>query len=295
MTHPGCRRAAFAAQFFAVLSLGAAYTGRPFGGAYPWGRYGYLEGVDGWKPSPYTYEDDLENPYSLYGVGRHGGYRGYSGGRDHHPPSPCPEYKTGEASRWRDAGDGSLVAFVALPGVAMGDRQVWLDSDGRTVRVRAARALPAHGRACLPRNAQISRDGRSELLEFSVPVPSAGVASRAVVRDVRGGIALIVPRARAPERAPRLHERESPQDAKAQEVSSLGSPGLKIEATPVQGPVPEERAAAVKSRQVLAMKSMVVLPPSDGVEVIEEAWPEPEKQSDAAEGWWDNRGDFHAY
>merc|ERR1719330_1425276 len=34
---------------------------------------------------------------------------------------------------------------------------------------------------------------------------------------------------------------------------------------------------------------------AQGVEVVEEDFPWPEKQADAAAGWWDNRGDFHEY
>jgi len=32
-----------------------------------------------------------------------------------------------------------------------------------------------------------------------------------------------------------------------------------------------------------------------GVEIVEEDYPWPEKRADAAEGWWDNRGEFQYY
>ena len=37
------------------------------------------------------------------------------------------------------------------------------------------------------------------------------------------------------------------------------------------------------------------MPPSDGIEVIEEEYDYPEKDADAAEGWIDMRGEFQSY
>ena len=39
----------------------------------------------------------------------------------------------------------------------------------------------------------------------------------------------------------------------------------------------------------------VALPPSDGVEVIEEDYEYPAKDADASDGWTDARGEFHEY
>lgn len=39
----------------------------------------------------------------------------------------------------------------------------------------------------------------------------------------------------------------------------------------------------------------VSLPPSDGIEVLEEDYEFPEKDPDASEGWIDVRGEFQSY
>ena len=43
------------------------------------------------------------------------------------------------------------------------------------------------------------------------------------------------------------------------------------------------------------VNDLVDLPPSDGVEVTDEEYEYPEKDPDAAEGWFDVRGDFQLY
>ena len=39
----------------------------------------------------------------------------------------------------------------------------------------------------------------------------------------------------------------------------------------------------------------VSLPPSDGIEIVEEEYEYPEKDADASEGWVDIRGEFQSY
>jgi len=219
------------------------------------------------------YDGFGRNPYDLvdgdYGYGGYGGYGGY------YDPPPCPAYRPVEASEWHETSDGQLALRVALPGVRPGAHRLWLGDDGRTVQLRASRALPPRGRTCLPSGARLSADGTSEILEELVVIPAAGDATRATFRNLRGGLEVLVPR------RPVLREG---MVAAAKQPAPSPSRSASV-GRPSKTPVPAPRPAP----------ALPPLPPSDGVQVVDEAWPAPSKLEDASEGWWDNRGDFIPY
>merc|ERR1712176_179580 len=153
---------------------------------------------------------------------------------------------------------------------------------------RAARSLSAQGgRRCLPRNARLSQDGRSEILELGMPLPSVGVdASRTTIRNIRGGIELIVPKVR-PSKPPAT----APTGARG----SMATPPSVPQATRQTQGVPKRSPPLRQNMLAQRPVQWWRLPPSDGVEVVDEDWPAEEKRADAAEGWMDNRGEFQAY
>jgi len=102
-------------------------------------------------------------------------------------------------------------------------------------------------------------------------------ASRAVLQQSQKGLQIIVPR-RAPMHVERRdHDKASDAD----------------EARPSQG---VNRETSVKQATLQGDRPIdVVQAHAQGVEVVEEEFPWPEKLADAAAGWLDNRGDFHEY
>merc|ERR1712048_1245483 len=191
-------------------------------------------------------------------------------------------------SKWQEIEDGRVAVKIGLPGVHSDNQRVWLGEDGSTVHVRAARSLSAQGgRRCLPRNARLSQDGRSEILELGMPLPSVGVdASRTTIRNIRGGVELIVPKLR-PSKPPSTAQ----TSARGSMATSPSTPQVTKQAQGVTKQSPPLRQSMLVQRPVQWWR----LPPSDGVEVVDEDWPAEEKRADAAEGWMDNRGEFQAY
>ncbi|CAK9059023.1 unnamed protein product [Durusdinium trenchii] len=200
---------------------------------------------------------------------------GHSGIYDHHniyafeEPHlpPCPTYRPIELSEWVKV-PGGYKMYASLPGVRPSDQRAQLSSDGQTIDILGFRQVPKRGHAwaheCLPRNAKLSRDSRFEILEASARVPFGDI-SRATMRQTGYGLDITVPQWP-------MRERKS---FRAQDIPQP-KPHLKLEAKPTA--VPE-----------------VPLPPSDGIEVIEEEYDYPEKDADAAEGWIDMRGEFQSY
>jgi len=79
------------------------------------------------------------------------------------------------------------------------------------------------------------------------------------------------------------------------EQNGHGTSGQKAEASSAG----QEGDSAVQQTQEASLDertaSLLDLHGSDGVEVVEEEYPEPVKMSNAAEGFWDNRGEFQQY
>jgi hypothetical protein len=147
----------------------------------------------------------------------------------------------------------------------------------------AKRPLPGGLAACLPQErvagSSISDNGRWEVIQRTFDIPASGDPSRATVEDVIEGVVVHVPlRKRKP------HARR--------EVS------LDSETMPRPTPPPSPKTAAPLAADEVQMKAteqVVVLPSSEGLLIEEEAWPEVQKDEDASEGWWDNRGEFQYY
>jgi len=219
----------------------------------------------------------FRHPSALYG-GRRAGWpfdgEVYQNYRDaysnYYEPPPCPPYRAMQISEWRPTADGKLAAHVALPDVRPEDRRVSLDETRAVISVRAARRLSAHGRRCLPRSARLSEDGRFEILDGALALPVAADVSRATVRDVRGGIEVLLPSSWPRRIAPRKLPPLPPVPPAAHRTATKG---------------PQDQSPAWR----------LALPPADGVEVVEENFPFPSEDSDAAEGWLDNRGEFQHY
>merc|ERR1712048_444541 len=183
---------------------------------------------------------------------------------------------------------GRLATTIRLPGVHHDNRRVWLGDDGSALQVRAARSLSAQGgRRCLPRSAKLSADGGAEILDLEIPLPVTAVdATRAVVRNVQGGVEVLVPLLPKSEQASRR--------SSATRVNPTATPGT-VPPVQVDSVTTQRRFKATEQTPVIRPKPTWTLPSSEGVEVVEEDWPAEDKLPDAASGWLDNRGDFHEY
>jgi hypothetical protein len=246
-------------------------------------------------------------------------------GRYYNPLS-CPTYEPMKASGWFETRGGSFVLRLDLPGVRPAWRLLRLGEDGHTLHVKAGRPLSARGRECLPGGARVSADGASEVFEQSFAIPATGDPTRAKVRDVRGGVEVIVPEAPLP-RAVQRATFKSPVGLHPGHTHATRAARLNRE---FAASLPEERGTttrteiASEARSAAAQRGAVfeasdvarssarnapptrpavskfsypplVLPSSEGLEVVDEEWPEVQKNPDAAEGWWDNRGEFQYY
>lgn len=190
--------------------------------------------------------------------------------RDESASSACPQYEAMQLQpSWQIGADGSRRLHVALPGVDPRNRHARLSDDGSLLQVSAARELPARGRACIPRTARVSADGRYELFKDVVPLPGGYDSRRMQIQHAHSGLEFILP----------------PQN--------LWSPPTRL-ATDSRG---SSSAASVgQPPMVDPSLSQPSLPyPSDGIEVVDEEYQWPEKSPDAVEGFYDNRGDFHEY
>lgn len=205
---------------------------------------------------------------------------------------PCPKYRPMELGEWQEAvtpSGGAYQMHAELPWVQPSDRRAQISPDGLSIDILGLRQVPARGRMrapeCLPRGAKLSRDGRFEILEASVPVPPGDV-SLATVRQTRHGLDITVPLRQ------HLHPANTPKtgDQKGQKDQSVdqsvhGFHGVH------RGQQPDQDDVAM--RQPKPRK--VSLPPSDGIEIVEEEYEYPEKDADASEGWVDIRGEFQSY
>lgn len=208
-------------------------------------------------------------------------------------------------SEWTRQPDGRLSLTVLLPGVRQENWEAWPSEDGKRLHVHGFRPLPARGRQCLPQRARLSRDGRHELLEAVVPFPAGAQPSKAELRQERHGLRVTVPlaprRLEVPPQLRQLHLGEQasqrPDNGPTQKLphGQHGPPGPQLE-RPTQ---PQAQVAPATSsppaRPTPPPAPKLNLPPSTGLVVEEEDYPEPAKRPDAASGWLDNRGEFHSY
>eukprot|EP00438_Fugacium_kawagutii_P005931 Skav229281 [mRNA] locus=scaffold952:380371:386639:- [translate_table: standard] len=152
----------------------------------------------------------------------------------------------------------------------------------------------------------MTEDGRFEILEASVRVPP-GDMSRATVRQLRHGLEITVPRKvhHVPHHVPHgmPHQQASPVDFQAEferkssSPSSPSSPSFFQEKGEVHSketmdepPTVTESTESTTEPTVspkASKESKVSLPPSDGIQVLEEEYEFPEKDPDASEGWID--------
>lgn len=221
----------------------------------------------------------------------------------YYQPPPCPQYQSMRLSEWTRQPDGRLSLAVLLPGVRQENREAWLSEDGKRLHIRGIRPLSARGRQCLPQSARLSRDGRHELLEATVPLPSGAQPSRAELRQERQGLRVTVPlaprRIEVPPELPPQHlgqqPSQRPDHGPTQQLphGQQGPPGLQLERPAQNQAAPATSSPPARPTPPPAPK--LNLPPSTGLVVEEEDYPEPAKRPDAASGWLDNRGKFHSY
>lgn len=208
-------------------------------------------------------------------------------------PQSCPEYQGIEVSDWVMRGKGIWAARVALPGVNSKHHQVSVDESGTGLKIWAARPLPSR-QVCLPTDTKVLEDRSAEILETVVSVPADCDASRATVRNVQGGLEILVPMSKpSVEHVGQTGRRDtsdlrtSNSEAGEQESHYAGLKHFHRAG---------KQEVSYKTRTCSARAAWLCeLPSSHGIEVIEEDFPHPEKNSDAAEGYWDNRGMFQYY
>lgn len=232
---------------------------------FPGHRIGGFDDDFGFGGSSFGRQDDAYHP------------------RAYHRPA-CPQYKPMQISEWQlvrsASGDGHKIQII-LPQVRAQDRRTQLSSDGRYLEILGLRPVPVRGRfrapECLPQDAQVSRDGQHEILEASVPLPHGADVGRATVRQYgTQGVEVLVPG--RPTRA----QVEQP---------TVSRPSTLVTARSAEHAKRLRRPAV----PTLPARPKVVLPSSDGVAVVDEDFPYPEKKSDASSGWMDNRGEFQSY
>lgn len=219
-----------------------------------------------------------------------------------HRPAPCPRYQSMHVSDWKVASDQQIALDVALPHVRNEDMRLSLSDDDSNIHVKAWRALPARGRACLPESASVSRDGRYEILEANIAVPGIADGAKASMRPLRGGIRLLVPRRPRPIDVSSVYQSQTQTANVRGEKSSSGRGHADGQTSRDQPRVAASKTVGgdakryKKATHKYARSPVkVTLPPSTGIVVEDAAFPWPKKNADASEGWVDNRGDFQYY
>eukprot|EP00435_Cladocopium_sp_Y103_P032564 s2287_g8.t1 len=212
---------------------------------------------------------------------------------------PCPKYRPMELGEWQEVvtpSGGAYQMHAELPWVRPSDRRAQISPDGLSIDILGLRQVPARGRMrapeCLPRGARLSRDGRFEILEASVQVPPGDV-SLATVRQTRQGLDITVPALRQPSLRPDTLKtpKTGDEDQKDQRVDQ----GVDQNVHGVGQRQDQSDAAMPRPKPESRATSEVSLPPSDGIEIVEEEYEYPEKDADASEGWIDVRGEFQSY
>merc|ERR1711904_131038 len=198
---------------------------------------------------------------------------------------------------WEKLPTGDFLLRSALPGVRSNARHVWLDRSGSALHIKAARPVPPSGRRCLPSNARVSSDGRFEVYETSVALPRDANAAGGTVKQTSYGIDVLLPRlpsarSPSPKRTSVLQESHAKPTEKNIKNGHAPQEASKSHTTPGQLRAPQEPGTMHAN---LASMPKVLPEIPEGVEVIDMEPEEPLKKPDAAEGWYDNRGDFQLY
>jgi hypothetical protein len=181
--------------------------------------------------------------------------------------APCPQYEPVRVSDWKSQPGRKLTLDIELPKVEKRNLRTWLDADKSMIRVEGRRSLQFRDRECLPKDASVTQDGRYEILNVEVPVPSEGMTQKWSARHVQGGLRLSVPL--------NVQHQSSSQNT-PHHSASQSQPSTK---------------AAVEMDQ----PNHPTAQPFGGVEVEDVPYEWPEKETDAAEGYFDARGDFYEY
>lgn len=283
-----CRSLALVA--LSLLTFAPTASCQSFHHGYPWHGAGGAYDFGGMPGFGHHSRFGRQNPY-----GRQGDSLDDYFGRTY---QRCPPYEAIKTSRWELLDDGSAHLQVTLPGVHSSNRRFTTGEDGQSFVVRAARALPARGQACLPRGAEVSADGRHEILEKTFAVPEQFDASGATIQSKGGSLVNIYvpPKKRASAGAPPAQQRAT-SSAKsaaggARQPEMVRKP---VPATPPARPASKKLTPQVPASPVPLPRKPANLPPSDGLEVVDEHWPAEPKSLDASEGWFDNRGEFQHY
>lgn len=236
-------------------------------------------------------------------------------------------------SDWQISANRHLTLQVSLPGVHHDDMEASLSNDASSINIQGVRSLPSGGRACLPRDAKVSANGRYEILSLAIPVPSIGDANGASIRKLRGGLRISMPpqtqsqegerrlvgtgeadqkpkndaeRSHVAPSTPHAPPKTSAAKNKRKEDGSAHIQARARQTTPPHVETEASNTAASTARTGSSLQGPtkaerplrhppVSLPSSTGIEVEEADFPWPEKNPEACEGWLDNRGEFQFY
>jgi hypothetical protein len=166
---------------------------------------------------------------------------------------------------WSLYSGGRLAVEINLPRVEPKTLRAWYDADKSFIRIAGLRGISRRERECLPDHASVTADGLHEILEAEVLVPKEGVIEKWSAERLREGVRLSLPLRVQPQPSPKITHRpvsdsEPVQNAKKRD--NVGQP------------------------QTQSFSDIVV-------EDLPYDW--PEKKTDAAEGYFDPRGDFYEY
>merc|ERR1740123_1170741 len=211
------------------------------------------------------------------------------------PQPPCPQYRPMSVSNWRRSSTGGFELSASLPGVPASHRHVWLEEGDRALRIHAARPVSRELLACLPRGTRVSQDGRYEIFDATVPVAATADHSRAALRQKGSALRIVMPLRTevAEDTTATARPSSSSRSPSADDSVEMSAAGTAEDVD--RAPCAHNQDAQLEHLSRQQSPSPTELALAQGVEVVEEDFPWPEKQADAAAGWWDNRGDLHEY
>lgn len=152
----------------------------------------------------------------------------------------------------------------------------------------------------MPRHARLSSDGRFEILEGVVALPRGADVDGARVRHEQDGLRITMPvaaRKHGEADSERLqfqqqeHQRRKPAVGSRVHGAEAGRGGT-LASTPAAAAVHRKPPAQLRKKTGPTPQELAL---AQGVEMVSEEYPWPKKHPDAAEGWYDNRGEFHEY
>jgi hypothetical protein len=191
------------------------------------------------------------------------------GGLQLHVPihAPCPQYKPVQVSAWDLKSGHHLIMDIAIPNVEQKTLRTWIDDAKSVIHVRGLRSIHQGSHKCLPIDAEISADGQYEILDAAIPFPKGGSRHELKAHKVRGGVRLTLPL------------ETKPRSFVEGKTGGFTSSFWNL----------EEHASDnehLKQPEVESCSDVTV-------EDVTYDW--PEKDADAAEGYFDSRGDFYEY